>query len=106
MGLSKRISWGLDVVYVQAKKWEGTIGRPDVQGFAGSLEGQRARKGVFIATSQFSKGAREYVGKIEKKIVLIDGEELARLMIDYNVGVAEEETYVVKKVDADYFGDE
>ncbi len=105
-GIIKEDKLGLDVVYVQAKKWEGTVGRPTVQGFAGSLEGQRARKGVFIVTSQFSKEAREYVGRIEKKIVLIDGEELAQLMIDYNVGVAEEETYVIKKVDADYFGDE
>jgi restriction system protein len=81
------------------------VGRPVVQTFAGSLEGQRARKGILITTSQFSKEARDYVERIEKKIVLIDGQQLAQLMIDHNVGVAEVETYTVKRVDLDYFGD-
>ena len=105
-GIIKEDKLGLDVVYVQAKRWEGTVGRPTVQAFAGSLEGQRARKGVLITTSQFSPEAREYVGKIEKKIVLIPGEELARLMIDHGIGVTELASYTVKKIDLDYFGEE
>jgi len=105
-GIIKEDKLGLDVVYVQAKKWEGTVGRPVVQAFAGSLEGQRARKGVLITTSQFSQDARDYVTRIEKKIVLIDGEQLAQLMIDHNIGVAEVASYVVKKADLDYFGEE
>jgi restriction system protein len=95
---------GLDVVYVQAKKWDtGTVGRKEIQAFAGSLEGRRARKGVFITTSRFAQDAKDYVKGIEKKIVLIDGEELAQLMIDHGIGVTEVVSYSVKKVDADYF---
>jgi restriction system protein len=94
---------GLDKVYVQAKRWTAVVGRPDVQGFVGSLEGRRARKGVFITTSQFSKDAKEYVTRIEKNIVLIDGEELAQLMIDSDVGVADVGSYNVKRLDRDYF---
>jgi restriction system protein len=95
---------GLDVIHIQAKKWdEGTVGRKEVQAFAGSLEGQRARKGVFITTSHFSQDARDYVKGIEKRIVLIDGEQLASLMIDNDIGVKLENSYEVKKVDADYF---
>jgi len=97
---------GLDIVCVQAKKWEGTVGRPVVQAFAGSLEGRKARKGVFITTSQFSQEASDYTKWIEKRIVLIDGERLAQLMIDHNIGVAQIDTYAVKKVDVDYFPDE
>jgi restriction system protein len=97
---------GLDVVYIQAKRWESTVSRPEVQAFAGSLEGFRARKGVMITTSSFSAQAREYVGRIEKKIVLIDGEQLAQYLIDYNIGTAEVSRYVVKKIDLDYFEEE
>lgn len=104
-GIIKEDKLGLDVVYVQAKRWDSTVGRPLVQAFAGSLEGQRARKGVLLTTSQFSQDAREYVSRIEKKIVLIDGEQLAQFMIDFGVGVAEVASYVVKKVDLDYFGE-
>ena len=82
------------------------MGRPDVQAFAGSLEGQRARKGVFITTSQFSGEARDYVGRIEKKIILIDGQQLADLAIEYKVGVAESTSYSVKRLDLDYFEEE
>ena len=82
------------------------MGRPDVQAFAGSLEGQRARKGVLITTSQFSQDAKDYVGKIEKKIVLIDGDQLAQLMIDHGIGVTQVANYTIKKIDLDYFGDE
>jgi restriction system protein len=105
-GIIKEDKLGLDAVYIQAKRWEATVGRPVVQAFAGSLEGQRARKGVMITTSQFSKEARDYVKVIEKRIVLIDGEELAQLMIDHGIGVTEVARYVVKRVDLDYFGDE
>ena len=102
-GIIKADRLGLDAIYIQAKRWEATVGRPVVQAFAGSLEGQRARKGVLITTSQFSGEARDYVSRIEKKIVLIDGAELAQLMIDYDVGVAVQQTYVLKKLDLDYF---
>lgn len=105
-GIIKEDKLGLDYVYIQAKRWEGTIGRPVVQAFAGALDEQKARKGVMISTSTFSQDARRYVERIEKKIVLIDGEQLTQLMIDYNVGVAEEQTYTVKKLDLDYFGEE
>ena len=105
-GIIKEDKLGLDAIYVQAKRWEGTVGRPVVQAFAGSLEGQRARKGVLITTSQFSQDARTYVDRIEKKIVLLDGEQLTQLMIDHGVGVAEVASYTVKRVDLDYFGTE
>jgi restriction system protein len=105
-GIIKEDRLGLDVVYIQAKRWEGTVGRPVVQGFAGSLEGFRARKGVMITTSSFSKDAKDYVERIEKKIVLIDGEQLAQYMIDYGIGVAEVATYTVRKADLDYFGED
>jgi restriction system protein len=105
-GIIKEDKLGLDVVYLQAKRWEATVGRPVVQAFAGSLEGQRARKGVLITTSQFSQEAKEYVSRIEKKIILIGGEELAQLMIDHGIGVAEVRTYSVRKMDLDYFDEE
>lgn len=104
-GIIKEDKLGLDIVYIQAKRWTGTVGRPVVQAFAGSLDGFRAKKGVLITTSQFSQDAHDYVGKIEKKIVLIDGEQLAQFMMDFNVGVTEVATYVVKRVDLDYFGE-
>lgn len=94
---------GLDVIYIQAKRWEGSVGRPVVQAFAGSLEGVRARKGVLITTSGFTADANAYVRQIEKKIVLIDGKMLAALMIQHNVGVGVEAVYQVKKLDSDYF---
>ena len=94
---------GLDVVYVQAKRWENTVGRPVIQAFAGSLEGVRAKKGVVLSTSDFSKGAREYVSQIEKRIVLIDGRQLVELMFEHNIGVSPVTSYEVKRVDSDYF---
>jgi restriction system protein len=97
---------GLDVVYIQAKKWQNPIGRPDIQAFVGSLEGKKSRKGVFITTSKFTVDAEDYVKRIEKKIVLIDGERLTQLMIDNGVGVAEESRYVVNRLDEDYFIEE
>lgn len=102
-GIIKEDRLGLDVVHIQAKRWKGTVGRPDVQSFAGSLEGNRSRKGVFITTSNFSQDAHDYVKRIEKKIILIDGETLANLMIDYRVGVSEVVTYSVCKLDIDYY---
>ncbi len=104
-GIIKEDKLGLDAVYIQAKRWEASVGRPIVQAFAGSLEGQRARKGVMITTSQFTNEASDYVGRIEKKIVLIDGEQLAELMIDHGVGVSEISRYTIKKIDLDYFGE-
>ena len=102
-GLFKEGKLGLDDVYIQAKRWKDVVGRPHIQAFAGSLEGARARKGVFITTSYFSQEAKEYVQRIEKRIVLIDGLELADYMVDYNVGVAVIRTYTLKRLDADYF---
>jgi restriction system protein len=104
-GVIKEDRLGLDYIYIQAKRWEGMVGRPVAQAFAGSLDEQKARKGVVITTSTFSQEARRFVERIEKKIVLIDGEQLAQLMIEYSVGVAIDETYTVKKVDLDYFED-
>jgi restriction system protein len=94
---------GLDRIYLQAKRWSNTVGRPEVQAFAGSLEGHRARKGVMLTTSSFSHEAHQYVDRIEKRIVLIDGDRLAQLMIDYRLGVAEESTHTICRIDSDYF---
>ncbi|HYT89968.1 MAG TPA: restriction endonuclease [Gemmataceae bacterium] len=105
-GIIKEDKLGLDVVCIQAKRWKDTVGRPDVQKFAGSMEGFRARKGVLLTTSAFSKEAEEYVNRIERKIVLIAGRRLAQLMIDHDIGVATARAYVVKKVDLDYFEEE
>ncbi|MDR3386656.1 MAG: restriction endonuclease [Rudaea sp.] len=96
---------GLDVIYLQAKRWEGTVGRPVVQGFVGSLAGKRANKGVLITTSKFSKDAREYVQQIGAKIVLIDGETLGNLMIQHGLAVTTAASYDVKRIDSDYFNE-
>jgi restriction system protein len=105
-GIIKEDKLGLDVVYVQAKRWGSTVGRPVVQAFAGSLEGFRAKKGVLITASGFSQEAREYATRIEKRIVLIDGNQLSQLMIDHGIGVAEVTNYSVKRIDLDYFGED
>lgn len=105
-GVIKEDRLGLDVVYIQAKRWAQPVGRPEIQKFAGALQGHRARKGVFITTSSFSKEAREYVERIDSKIVIIDGERLAELMFEHNVGVSTVATYWVKKVDSDFFLEE
>lgn len=97
---------GLDVIYIQAKRWEGSVGRPEIQKFAGALQGQRARKGVFITTSSFTNEAKEYASLIESKIILIDGEHISRLMVEHNVGVSTVGQYEVKKLDSDYFDNE
>ena len=106
-GIIKEDKLGLDVVYVQAKRWDSTVvGRPEIQRFVGALMGKRAKKGVFITTSAFSSDAVEYAAGIESKVVLIDGAELAKLMVDHNLGVSTVATYELKKVDSDYFLEE
>lgn len=104
-GIINEDKLGLDVIYLQAKMWkeETTIGRPEIQKFVGALHGQRAKKGVFITTSSFAKTAIDYVKSIDPKVILIDGETLTNLMIEYNVGVTPIETYQIKKLDLDYF---
>jgi restriction system protein len=97
---------GLDVIYIQAKKWENSVGRPEIQKFAGALQGQRARKGIFITTSTFTSEAKEFASRIDSKITLIDGETLGQLMIDYNVGINSIVTYELKRIDSDYFTEE
>lgn len=94
---------GLDIVYIQAKRWDGTVGRPEIQKFVGALHGKRAKKGVFITTGSFSSDAIAYVENIDPKVVLIDGRRLANLMIDFDVGVTATATYHTKRVDSDYF---
>jgi restriction system protein len=102
-GIIKEDRLGLDVLYIQAKRWEGVVGRPEIQKFVGALHGRRARKGVFITTSSFSQEAIEYAATIDSKIILIDGDHLTNLMIDFDVGVTTSAVYEVKSVDFDYF---
>ncbi|WP_330942436.1 MULTISPECIES: restriction endonuclease [Bacillus amyloliquefaciens group] len=102
-GVIKEDILGLDMIYLQAKRWKDSVSRPEIQKFAGSLDGKKAKKGVFITTSVFTDGAKEYVKVIDKKIILIDGERLTDLMFNYNVGVSLENTFVIKRVDLDYF---
>lgn len=103
-GIIKEDPLGLDIIYLQAKRYDGTtIGRPEIQKFAGALQGQRAKKGIFVTTSVYSKEAREYVTKIDAKIILIDGITLAKLMFEHGIGVAVNTTYEVKRIDTDYF---
>ena len=97
---------GLDAIYIQAKRWEGTVGRPEIMKFVGALAGQRASKGVFISTSNYTQEARDYAAQSQYKVVLIDGERLAQLMIEYNLGVSTAAVYEVKRVDNDFFMDE
>jgi restriction system protein len=107
-GTIKEDKLGLDIIYIQAKRWQpgNLVGRPEIQKFVGALAGQGAKKGIFITTSTFTKDALEYLPKNETKIVLIDGEHLSQLMIDYNLGVTTQQTYELKRMDNDYFGDE
>lgn len=94
---------GLDSIYVQAKRWESSVGRPEIQKFAGALQGQRATKGIFITTAGFTRDAEEYAQRIGTRIVLIDGRRLAELMFEFDVGVSPRRTFVVKDIDGDYF---
>lgn len=99
---------GLDMIYIQAKKWEAgnSVTRPEIQKFVGALQGKRAKKGVFITTANFTNGAKEYADMVETRVILIDGQKLANLMIDHNVGVSLKDSYLIKKIDSDYFEDE
>ena len=96
---------GLDIIYIQAKKWslDKSVGRPEIQKFVGALAGKRAKKGIFITTTSFSSEASRYASDIDTKVILIDGKRLAELMIDYNIGVNEVTTYKLKRIDSDYF---
>lgn len=107
-GIIKEDPLGLDIVYIQAKRYQpgSNVGRPDVQAFSGSLDGVGATRGVFVTTSTFSSQAREYAGQIAKRLILIDGEELSNLLIHHNVGVRTSEAYEVKKIDEDFFSQE
>ncbi len=105
-GIIKEDKLGLDIIYIQAKRWEGNVGRPEIQKFVGALAGQGAKKGIFITTSKFTPDALNYIPRNETKIVLIDGEKLTRLMIEYNLGVSTQNIYELKKMDTDYFENE
>ncbi|MDZ4711032.1 MAG: restriction endonuclease [bacterium] len=107
-GTIKEDKLGLDIIYIQAKRWKpgNVVGRPELHKFVGALAGQGAKKGIFITTSTFTKEALDYTPKNETKIVLIDGEQLAQLMIDYNLGCTTQQIYELKKIDSDYFGEE
>ena len=102
-GVINEDALGLDVIYLQAKRWDNTVGRPEIQKFVGALHGKRAKKGVFLTTSNFSADAIEYVRAIDSKVVLIDGLKLSQLLIDYDVGVSTAQTYTIKRIDSDYF---
>ncbi len=102
-GIIKEDKLGLDVIYLQAKRWTNTVHRPEIDKFIGALTRKRARKGVFITTSEFSAGARDAIRGLDMKVVLIDGRELSQLMIENNLGVAVKEVYEVKEMDNDYF---
>jgi restriction system protein len=102
-GIIKEDRLGLDAIFIQAKRWQGSVGRPEIQKFVGALLGKRARKGVFITTSWYTQEALEYVSQIDTKVVLINGKELTAFMIDFNLGVSESASYVVKRIDSDYF---
>jgi restriction system protein len=104
-GIIKEDRLGLDIIYVQAKRWENVVGRPEIQKFAGALQGQRARKGIFITTAFYTRDALDYVKNIETKIILIDGAQLTELMIDHGVGVTTEVIYELKRIDSDYFSE-
>lgn len=102
-GIIKEDRLGLDTIFIQAKRWQGSVGRPEIQKFVGALQGQRARKGVFITTSYYTVDAVDYASRIDTKVVLIDGKQLSALMIDFDVGVSAAASYIVKRIDSDYF---
>lgn len=100
-----KTAWGLDVIYIQAKRYQSTIGRKEIQSFVGAIAGKQANKGVFITTSDFKKTATEYAQDVPQKIILINGSRLADLMIEYNIGVSTVRTVELKRLDSDYFED-
>ncbi len=106
-GVIKEDKLGLDLLYIQAKRWDATtVGRPEIQKFVGALYGKKAKKGIFMTTSSFSKDAREYVDSLDSKVILIDGVQLAELMFEYGIGVATVNTYAIKRIDSDFFEEE
>lgn len=105
-GIIKEDRLGLDVIYLQAKRWDGTVGRPEVQKFVGALHGKRAKKGVFITTGRFSDDALRYVESIDPKVILIDGRTLTELIIDHGLGTSTTAKYEIKRIDTDYFTEE
>lgn len=105
-GIIKQDQLGLETIYLQAKHWENVVGRPEIQKFVGALHGQRAKKGIFITTSRFSSEAQDYACQIDPRVVLIDGAELVQLMIDHDLGVSPVETYVIKRMDSDFFAED
>lgn len=105
-GVIKEDHLGLENIYIQAKRWQDSVGRPEIQKFAGALQGQRARKGIFITTSTFTKGAEEYVERIDNRIVLLDGRRLCELMIEFDVGVNTTERFELKRIDLDFFSED
>lgn len=102
-GIIKEDRLGLDAIYLQAKRWQGSVGRPEIQKFVGALQGQRAKKGVFMTTSTFTSDAISYASMIDTKVVLLNGVQIAQLMVDYDVGVSKIATYEVKRLDSDFF---
>jgi restriction system protein len=102
-GLINEDRLGLEVIYIQAKRWKHKVGRPEIQNFVGAIAGKKAGKGIFITTSDFHDNAREYATTLHQKLVLIDGRRLAELMTEHNIGVAPEQPYIIKKIDTDYF---
>jgi restriction system protein len=105
-GVIREDELGLDQIYVQAKRWQNPVGRPEIQKFFGALHGKRASKGVFITTSTFSVDAAAYADSVTPRVILVNGKDLARLMIDYGVGVARSRRYEIKRIDLDYFAPE
>ena len=102
-GVIREDELGLDLIYVQAKRWQNPVGRPDIQKFFGALHGKRASKGVFITTSSFTAEASAFAESVTPRVILVDGKELARLMIEYGVGVTSSRRYEIKRIDLDYF---
>lgn len=102
-GIIKEDRLGLDVIYLQAKRWDNPVGRPEIQKFVGALHGKRAKKGVFITTGEFTRDAEEYVKNIDPKVILINGRKLTEYMIDFNLGATTVTTYDIKRIDTDYF---
>lgn len=105
-GIIKEDRLGLDLIYLQAKRWNGAVGRPEVQKFVGALQGKRARKGVYITTGKFTDDAVRYADSIDSKVILIDGMMLANMMIDHGLGTTTTATYEIKRIDSDYFTEE
>jgi restriction system protein len=105
-GIIKEDRLGLDAMYVQAKRWDSVVGRPEIQKFVGALQGQRAQKGIFITTSDYTREAVDYAGQVQNKVVLINGRQLAQLMIEHGIGTTTIGAYAVKRLDSDYFAEE